>query len=320
MSPAGNLTTLTTFDYFKNGAYPAEGVTEGPDHNFYGVTEQGGTNADLVYGTVFKVTPEGELTTLFCCSENSARYPNSGLLLATDGKLYGSMKEGGTNGSGNGIIFAVTTNGTLETLTQFSGLRNSPAAKLLEVSDGKFYAMTSSGEILAIKKIGDVTTSGSIDLPLIYPAPPVFELLEKDGVLYGTTHSGSNFGSVFKLSDNVITTLVKFGDKAFDGVYPSGGLVEGRDGNLYGTTSSGGEFGLGTVFRIIMPVNLRSQVSGNDLLLSWPTNQVGFTLQSASDLNASNWIVVAGAPAIVDGKFTVTNSLSQNAQFFRLHK
>jgi uncharacterized repeat protein (TIGR03803 family) len=41
------------------------------------------------------------------------------------------------------------------------------------------------------------------------------------------------------------------GINAWDGIYPSAGLLEGRDGNFYGTTQGGGsESSNGTVFRL----------------------------------------------------------------------
>ena len=70
-----------------------------------------------------------------------------------------------------------------------------------------------------------------------------------------------------------------------------------------------------------MPVTLNSLASGNELVLSWPTNQVGFTLQSALDLNSTtNWIDFTNSPAVVGAQFTVTNTISGGAQFYRLKK
>jgi len=87
------------------------------------------------------------------------------------------------------------------------------------------------------------------------------------------------------------------------------------------TKLEGGAFSFGTVYRIMTPVTLNSQVSCTELVLSWPTNQVGFTLQSAADLDSpTNWIDSTNMPAVVGAQFTVTNSLAASAQFFRLKK
>jgi hypothetical protein len=60
--PAGSLTTLFTFNN-TNGANPFGGLVQGNDGTLYGTTAFGGTN--LSFGTIFKVTTNGALTTLF---------------------------------------------------------------------------------------------------------------------------------------------------------------------------------------------------------------------------------------------------------------
>ena len=42
---------------------PQAGLVQGSDGNFYGTTADGGTNGD--YGTVFKISTTGALTTLY---------------------------------------------------------------------------------------------------------------------------------------------------------------------------------------------------------------------------------------------------------------
>jgi uncharacterized repeat protein (TIGR03803 family) len=76
-----------------SGEYPLSTVAQGRDGNFYGTTEYGGTGSGcrpLGCGTIFKITPDGTLTTLysFCaltyCTSIFGEEP-SGLVLATDG-------------------------------------------------------------------------------------------------------------------------------------------------------------------------------------------------------------------------------------------
>jgi uncharacterized repeat protein (TIGR03803 family) len=65
ISPSGTLTTLYNFCSQTNcsdGAYPYGGLVLGTDGNFYGTTSGGGAGS---YGTVFKITPRGTLTTLY---------------------------------------------------------------------------------------------------------------------------------------------------------------------------------------------------------------------------------------------------------------
>jgi hypothetical protein len=59
-----------------------------------------------------------------------------------------------------------------------------------------------------------------------------------------------------------------------------------------------------------------SQVGAN-AVVSWPTNNVGWTLQSTSALSPASWSNVGGAPGTVGGNFVVTNAMSA-AAFYRL--
>ena len=60
-SPAETFTTLANFNGI-NGANPQSFLVQGTDGNFYGTTQDGGANG---YGTVFKITPGGLLTTIW---------------------------------------------------------------------------------------------------------------------------------------------------------------------------------------------------------------------------------------------------------------
>jgi uncharacterized repeat protein (TIGR03803 family) len=60
-SAAQTFTTLHSFDY-TDGAQPDAAVVQGTNGDFYGTTSGGGAYG---YGTVFKITPVGILTTLY---------------------------------------------------------------------------------------------------------------------------------------------------------------------------------------------------------------------------------------------------------------
>jgi hypothetical protein len=61
--------------------------------------------------------------------------------------------------------------------------------------------------------------------------------------------------------------------------------------------------------------------SGNNLIVTWPTNFSGFTLQSVSNLVPSvTWSNVSPSPSIVNGQYTVTNALTGARSFYRLMK
>ena len=96
---AGQLTTLHSFDYVDDGAYPQAGLVQATDGSFYGTTNIGGASG-IAAGTVFGITSAGQLTTLyaFCQTDcTDGAYPQAGLMQATDGNLYGTTSFGGNN-------------------------------------------------------------------------------------------------------------------------------------------------------------------------------------------------------------------------------
>ena len=67
----------------------------GTDGNFYGTTVTGGASD---WGTIFKITPSGELTSLYSFQFADGNTPVGGLVLGSDGNFYGTASRGGTLG------------------------------------------------------------------------------------------------------------------------------------------------------------------------------------------------------------------------------
>ncbi|HTV43320.1 MAG TPA: choice-of-anchor tandem repeat GloVer-containing protein [Candidatus Sulfotelmatobacter sp.] len=275
------------------GEYPESALTLGPDSNFYGTTSQGGSSGE---GTVFRVTTNGTLTTLYSFSagdENNSGYytnsdgaqPSAALTLGPDGNFYGTTQHGGTNG--DGTVFEVTSDGVLTTIHSFSALNSNygntdgaqPSAALTLGLDGNFYGTTQSGGSSGYGTAFEVTTNGTLTTLASFAntngANPYAGLtLGPDGNFYGTTESGgsSGYGTVFKVTTNgVLTTLYSFTATIFDGSsyqytnsdgeQPQASLTPGPDGNFYGTTAYGGDSGYGTVFRVTTSGALTTLVS-----------------------------------------------------------
>jgi uncharacterized repeat protein (TIGR03803 family) len=145
ITPAGVLTTLVSFPgsagNWPEGALPFAPLVQGSDGNFYGTTTYGGSND---FGTVFKMTPAGVLTTLVSFDNVNGAYPFAGLLQGRDGNFYGT-----TDGSGNdGNIFKITPAGVLTTLVSFTGgdaqFGEGPSG-LVQGNDGNCYGVTTWG-------------------------------------------------------------------------------------------------------------------------------------------------------------------------------
>ena len=66
---------------------------------------------------------------------------------------------------------------------------------------------------------------------------------------------------------------------------------------------------------------LNIQRSANtNVVLSWPTDFTGFTLESNTNLNTNTWSVVSPAPAVNGTNNVVTNTVSGSTRFYRLRK
>jgi len=293
VTPTGTLTTLYSFCAqggadCTDGAQPVAGVIEGSDGNFYGTTAAGGIpqtydlcNAPTPFtcGTVFKITPSGELTTLysFCSQVSNNSCPDganpNGLALGSDGNFYGTAP----GGNAGGTIFKITPTGAFTTVYAFceqqEGCTYGPGG-LVRGSDGNFYGETGAGfgESVINGAVFKVTPSGVLTILQYFcnisgclgEGPPSARLVEgRDGNFYGTTTSGYPHGSVFRVAPTGGgTTLYDFCSLAdcADGTVPYGGLIQGSDGNFYGTTYVGGGGseseclsgwdGCGTIFKI----------------------------------------------------------------------
>src|SRR4051812_28888334 len=74
-------TTMYGFDelnsFPRNPRFPNARLVQGSDGNFYGTTEKSGANT---YGTVFKMTPAGVLTTLVTFNTTNGSNPYAGLV------------------------------------------------------------------------------------------------------------------------------------------------------------------------------------------------------------------------------------------------
>lgn len=281
MTPSGMVTTIYSFCAMQNcpdGYSPYGALVRGADGDLYGTTSAGGTKDS---GTVFKITPAGELTTLysFCmkpdCADGSN--PIAELTQGADGSLYGMTSQGGVGG---GTIFKITSSGALVTIYTFCSRPEcadggSPKGGLIQAADGRFYGTTFSGgarnggTVFSVTAEGALSTISSFCTGCAEGDAPYSTLVQGvDGNFYGTAYYGgaTGQGTVFKVipPPKVIPPKVPPPWKvtavhSFDGsdAYPISALTQAPDGNFYGTTYNGGSSpkclnsgGCGTVFRL----------------------------------------------------------------------
>jgi uncharacterized repeat protein (TIGR03803 family) len=250
-----------------DGASPNGELVQDAAGNFYGTTMTGGTNN---LGTIFKLDPAGNETILysFTGGTNDGFYPAGGLLLDTEGNLYGTTSRG--TDFGGGALFELHTNGTFKRIFKFgaafggvvSGI--GPRSRLV-TNKGDLYGVTTNGGlgcegtsfgcgiIYKMTKGGTETVlykfTGGVD-----GAFPLNVIRDAEGNLYGVATSGSsvNAGTVWELGTNgQFSVLYAFAGGA-DGGEPIGRLTRDANGNIRGTTASGGDptCNCGVVFRL----------------------------------------------------------------------
>src|SRR6267378_3040792 len=126
---------------FTGDAEPIAPLTKGPDSNFYGTTQSGGS-ARL--GNVFRMTPDGTVTTLVNFAGPNGQAPGIVPLTPDNmGNLYGTTIYGGSGGYGT--VFKMTLDGSLTTLVNFNNRNGSAPEGLALGNDGNFYGTTVTG-------------------------------------------------------------------------------------------------------------------------------------------------------------------------------
>ena len=271
---AGSLRVLHNFCSqvgCPGGPFPWAGLLLASDGNFYGTT---------MGGTIFRVTPADEFTTVYKFHPGADGYePEAPLIEGADGNLYGTTSVGGIHNGGS--IFKISKTG-LTTLNSIKLPFRPGFGALAQGEDGIYGSgsggLEGGGGIFKITDTGLLTTlytfcSQANCADGYLPSGP---LLASNGSIYGTTlfggaNSCGNYqqgrcGTVFRITPNgKFTTLYSFCSQpnCADGTNPRAGLIQATDGALYGVTSDEGNpfGGCGTMFKITLDGSLTTLYS-----------------------------------------------------------
>jgi len=246
---AQTYTDLHDFNCAVEGCSPqfSSFLAQGRDGNLYGTTLFGGTHN---YGTVFKATLDGTVTTLYNFDGTTGAYPQGGLTLATDGNFYGTTEKGGAYNYGN--IFRITPSGVLTVLHTFNGTDGgAPYSPPLQASNGSLYGLTQISSTAY-----RITLAGKFSLLSTPMANGTMAPLiqARDGYLYGTNPGGglgpcAPYGCVFRMSlAGAFKTIYIFDNT--HGTEPYSPVTQAADGNLYGTAPGGGQYYYGVAFKL----------------------------------------------------------------------
>jgi len=227
ITPGGVVTTLVSFNG-TNGASPQGGLVQDNDGNLYGTTAFGGTTfgTNSSFGTIFKVTTNGALTTLFNFHFIDGKVPSAKMIFGNDGNLYGTTEFGGVPGGANGLgtVFRITTNGIFTSLIRFQRTNGSiPLAPLVLGNDGNLYGTTSAGgtgsggtifQIVLTPQITDITRGpdGSVRLIATGPSGATLRLLASTNISLpiaswtSLTNGAFNTNGQFSFTDTTAAT------------------------------------------------------------------------------------------------------------------
>ena len=266
-----------TFAGGTDGIAPQGGLVTDGKGNLYGTTASGGVFSGCRWqygcGTVFVLSLSGQEKVLHRFNGSSGGgHPFAGLLLGSDGNLFGTTSSGTGLSSGGNIFKTDPTTGRTTVVYGFPGGKDGGfvLSDLIEDSSGDLYGTTNSGGnrtspfcqasgcgvVFKIDKNGHENVMHSFKGPPDGFWPWAGLVADADGNLYGTTAAGGasscNCGTVFKIDRSGKETILhSFAGYPNDGGGPIAGVIRDAEGNLYGTTISGGSsIDFGMVYRL----------------------------------------------------------------------
>jgi uncharacterized repeat protein (TIGR03803 family) len=227
MTPNGKFTIIHTFDG-TDGMNPQGGLVRDAKGNFYGAAFFGGIRSCTTTGnghdepgcgTIFKIDVNGKYTVLHTFTGHKDGAGPQGLIIDSEGNLYGIAQNGGNHG-GNGHLYGL-------------------------------------GTIFKVDKSGKFSVLFTFT-PNITGSVGYANLLVRDskGNLYGAKQydGAHNAGCLFRIDTRgTYTDLFDFATHVAgeneEGFFPVG-IVLGSAGDFYGSMELGGSSGFGTVFQI----------------------------------------------------------------------
>jgi uncharacterized repeat protein (TIGR03803 family) len=275
LSPTSGFHVIYAF-HGPDGSQLLGSLVADDEGNLYGMADGGGSfscGENIGCGTVYKLSPPKAggtwtETTLYNFSGGADGWaPSGGVVLDSQGNLYGTTAVGGEFQCGTVFELSPSENGqwTQQTLYAFSGDGCNPGGNLVFDDAGSLYGTAGGG-----MWNGGVAfqLSPSPGGPWAYTVLHEFNPNIKDGVypigllfdglgnLYGTTLGGgaAGVGTVYQLKPTggswMESILHNFLSGDSDGAGPRSNMVFDSEGRLYGATWDGGPNGYGVIYRL----------------------------------------------------------------------
>jgi uncharacterized repeat protein (TIGR03803 family) len=264
ISATGAFSVLHSFDINRGPAMPKGGLARDSSGNLYGTTEECNLTG---LGAVYKLEPGGQIQVLHTfAGSGDDTYKgdmNAGVILDSEGNLYGTTPYGGMQG----MVYKLSPDGTETTLYNFTPAPGgtNPSTGVTAGSSGDLYGATQFGGasdwgvVYRLGSAGRESALYSFTGGADGGAPRAGVVLDSAGNVYGTTYEGglasgaAGFGVVYKISTTGQETVLHTFTGGADGGNP-GQLIIDSSGDLYGVAGYGvladGTTAAGVVFKI----------------------------------------------------------------------
>lgn len=339
----GGFTNMHTFSGSADGASTTAGLVLSGD-TLYGASQGGGSNG---FGMLFALKTDGSgYTNLYSFpTENSGINSEGGQpvagMIVSGTNLFGTTWSGGTGGGG--VVFRINTDGTgftnLHSFTALVSGTNSDGAtpfSRLTLSGNTLFGTAVYGGTGGNGTLFSLNTDGTgftnfhsftarINNTNSDGAGPFGSLVLSGNTLYGTAIGGGSLtnGTIYAVNADGTDFKVIYNFSSFtgttnsDGAAPASGILSSN--TFFGIAHTGGSGGSGAVFSLFLPPELSIGFSGEEAVLTWPTNADGFVLQATTNLaDPLAWSSAMPPPAQANGQYAVTNTLSAGRMFYRL--
>jgi len=251
------------FNGAMNGSTP-EGLIQASNGMIYGLTNDGGVFDE---GTLFEYNISTNILSKKVDFDGSilGEHPNGGLLLASNGMLYGNTQNGGTNNCGT--LFEYNT--LLDSLEIKLNLDNNLGPNqsgtasygtLIEITPGEILGKGHHTLYSYFLQQDSVVLRYRFQDNYIEGKMPNSELLSlPNGKAYGTTSLGGLYGSgilyEYDFSSNTHKTLVDFNSSTGSGGVEVRYLSWDGNNKIYGTHEYGGNANQGTLYEYNLVTN-----------------------------------------------------------------
>jgi len=257
VGPDGTWETLYLLNGFPDGGAPVASLIQASDCNFYGTAASEGTDNSSA-GTVFRITRDGTYTPLYSFTvgfgdpRNPGYDPETPLIQATNGNLYGTTRGGGLYAAGT--VFELSLMGAFRKIYDLKELDQGLYPNgLLQASDGNLWGsdndLRQTGSIYALTTGGTLAASSNFDCTQTESGAPIGPLIQAtDGKLYGVGAAGGctnpiNGGAIFSIDARLPNPVRPVVSAVTNGAsFASGTIVPGEIATIFGSnlTSSTG--------------------------------------------------------------------------------